>query len=161
VRERKAATPNRKADLDYPPEYRTPGEMTYYNCDLSKFVAVNCIKEMTCMDTDVVIYKRTKNRIRYIEYKHWNEHVEESQLEVLRHDGNLYARINKDETIQREVCLVRGNFNIEPFQMKVHNFTTDEDLVFDNEQDFKWWMEFENPAVKREIYETMTGEKKP
>jgi len=55
--------------------YRSEEEKIYFGSDLNKFVNENCSKEMTAINIDLLLYKRSKKHIRIIESKHKNEKI--------------------------------------------------------------------------------------
>lgn len=59
--------------------YRSDEEKIYFGSDLNKFISENCSKEMTAINIDLLLYKRSKKHIRIIESKHENEKIPYSQ----------------------------------------------------------------------------------
>ena len=66
------------------PYRKNSNELNYFGSDLNKFINEYCSKQMTAINIDLLMFKRSQNHIRIIESKHENENVPQSQLEVLK-----------------------------------------------------------------------------
>lgn len=59
-------------------------ELNYFGSDLNKFINEKCTKQMTAINIDLLMFKRSLKHIRIIESKHDRENVPSSQFEVLK-----------------------------------------------------------------------------
>ena len=116
--------------------YRSDEEKTYFGSDLNKFVSENCSKEMTAINIDLLLYKRSKKHIRIIESKHENEKIPYSQKEVL---DILSTAILKDHKF--EVFIVMGD-PPDCDNVKIINLTNGKTYQIKHKQDFIDWLEF-------------------
>lgn len=118
--------------------YRTIKEIKYFGSDFNKFLN-KLTKEMTVINIDCLQFKRSKNRLRIIEYKHSYENTPpRSQLEVLRILAKLLA-VSKFTKV--EVCIVKGDPPFDEIEI--------EDLINHtrfklNGGDVKKWCEFQD-----------------
>jgi len=64
--------------------YRTIDELYYYASDYNKWLGVECSKEMTVNNIDVIQYKRSKGILRITEFKRQKEGRKDSQVELLK-----------------------------------------------------------------------------
>ena len=116
--------------------YRSDEEKTYFGSDLNKFVNENCSKEMTAINIDLLLYKRSKKHIRIIESKHENEKIPYSQKEVL---DILSTAILKDHKF--EVFIVMGD-PPDYENVKIINLVNGKSYRIKHKQDFIDWLEF-------------------
>lgn len=116
--------------------YRNEEEKTRFGSDLNKFVNENCSKEMTAINIDLLLYKRSKKHIRIIESKHENEKIPNSQKEVL---DILSTAIFKDHKL--EVFVVMGN-PPDYENVKIVNLVNGKNYKIKHKQDFIDWLEF-------------------
>jgi hypothetical protein len=118
-------------------DYRTPEELKYYGSDLNKFINENCSKEMTAINMDLIIYKRSKRHIRIIESKHLNENIQISQKELLRILSTASFLDYK-----YEVFIVIGNPpDYEP--VTIIDVTNNKEYHINFKKDFIDWLEFD------------------
>ncbi|MBA7547061.1 hypothetical protein ES705_39463 [subsurface metagenome] len=47
----------------------------YYGSDLNKFIDLNCIHGMTCINIDCLLFRRSKKKLYLIESKHSSERI--------------------------------------------------------------------------------------
>jgi len=116
--------------------YRNEEEKTRFGSDLNKFVNENCSKEMTAINIDLLLYKRSKKHIRIIESKHENEKIPNSQKEVL---DILSTAIFKDHKF--EVFVVMGD-PPDYENVKIVNLVNGKNYKIKHKQDFIDWLEF-------------------
>ena len=116
--------------------YRSDEEKIYFGSDLNKFVNENCSKEMTAINIDLLLYKRSKKHIRIIESKHENEKIPSSQKEVL---DILSTAIFKNHKF--EVFIVMGD-PTDYDNVKIINLTNGKTYHIKHKQDFIDWLEF-------------------
>ena len=77
----------------------------YYGSDLNKFIDEECTRKMTCNNLDCYLIKVAYRRIRFIESKHTNEGMANSQragLQILEETRHVSYDI--------EVFIVRGEY---------------------------------------------------
>ncbi len=116
--------------------YRNEEEKAYFGSDLNKFVNENCSKEMTAVNIDLLLYKRSKKHIRIIESKHENEKIPDSQREIL---NILSTAVFRDHKF--EVFLVMGN-PPDYENVKITNLANGKTYRIKHKQDFIDWLEF-------------------
>ncbi len=63
-------------------QYRTDDELKYYGSDYNKYLS-SLSREMTVINIDCLLYKRSKNIVRIVESKHIGEQMKRSQREIL------------------------------------------------------------------------------
>jgi len=100
----------------------------YFGSDYNKFVNLECPKEMTIINRDILAYKRTKGILRLGESKYFNENTGESQAELLSLIAHMYRFLQfcvKSGYMNFPVCqkcppireieyvLIRGNYPYE------------------------------------------------
>lgn len=102
-------------------------ELNYFGSDLNKFINEYCSKEMTAINIDLLIYKRSRNSLRIIESKHENENIPRSQMEVLKVLSGLSL-----PGLQYGVYIIVGNF---PYNTStITNIATGEIRIVDNQE---------------------------
>lgn len=127
-------------------EYRnTIEEIKYYACDLNKFIALNCRKDMTICNMDCIQFRFNVNgikRLRMIEYKHENEETGNAQEKLLKEISNDFRILNEiDKTKKRELFIIRGN---PPFDyVEIVDFVEANRFTFNNKKDFVDFLNFE------------------
>jgi hypothetical protein len=110
-------------------EYRTDKEARYFASDINKFASLVCGKDQTIMNIDMIQYKRDLNIIRFIEYKHDNELMSNSQFEFYQKLAICLKEINDP------ICEVISLRSDPPFQnTKFYNFVSGEYKVINQDQ---------------------------
>ena len=101
-------------------EYRSnEGDLKYFGSDLNKFVNEECTDKMTVNNIDLIQYKRSKNELRIIEYKHKNEKMPYSQRELLKIVAKVFKYLNKiSRKMSFGVYVVSGNYPYEEAKIK-------------------------------------------
>lgn len=117
-------------------EYRNEEEKVYFASDLNKFVNENCSKEMTAINIDLLLYKRSQKRIRIIESKHSSEKIPDSQKEVLTILSTAAFRGYK-----YEVYMVMGD-PPDYDSVKIIDLNNGKEYKIQCKQDFLDWLEF-------------------
>ena len=84
-------------------------EDRYYGSDLNKFINKNCTKKMTAINIDLLLFRRTKRRLRIIESKHTNEPMKKGQKEVLRKIAWIFKYVKNATGLDLGVYIVTGN----------------------------------------------------
>lgn len=120
-------------------DYRTSDEIRYFGSDLNKFINECCSKQMTAINIDLLLYKRSNKHIRIIESKHSKENVPPSQREILRLMAKLFGPIAKHFNHCFEVFIVRGDFPYD--KVSIENMYDGEIYTIDNCK-LKNWLEF-------------------
>lgn len=64
--------------------YRNEQECRYYGSDLNKWIHEACSKQMTAINMDLLLYKRSKKMMKIVESKHNGEEIPFAQSELLR-----------------------------------------------------------------------------
>ena len=110
-------------------EYRDDEDRKYYSSDLSKWIDKNCTHEMTSINLDILQYKRSCGRFRFIEYKHSNEGMKTGQSEVL-------SKISRWNIPELEVYIIYGDY---PFDdVKIKRVKDNKVISVNNEQLIKF-----------------------
>jgi len=108
----------------------------YYGSVLNEFIDKNCSHQMTCMNIDCFMLKRSKRRIRIIESKHINEKMPYPQLEGLKAMKTFTPRMGWT----LEVYIVTGNPPYETAEVQ----EIDSDKIYKlNRSSLIEWLNFE------------------
>ncbi len=128
-------------------EYRNIKELNYFGSDLNKYINKECSKEMTTINIDCLQYKRTKKTLRIIESKHSNEKMKGTQKEALDVLAKYFRILNlEQDDIFFECYIVSADYPYE--KARAHNLVTSETTVFNNQEDFKSFLEFKAKVEK-------------
>lgn len=91
-------------------QYRTDDELKYYGSDYNKYLS-SLSREMTVINIDCLLYKRSKNIVRIVESKHIGEQMKRSQREILDLLAIVFGYCNNiAKRITFEVYIVTGNY---------------------------------------------------
>jgi hypothetical protein len=122
--------------------YRNDKEARYFGSDLNKWVNEKCSKEMTAINMDLIMWKRSKRMMKIIESKHTNEEFPKSQVEILR----ILAKVIKPVI---DLAKLMNDFNVYvvtadyPYsEALITDISTDTKFVLSGD-DFKKWLEFD------------------
>jgi len=121
--------------------YRTPEEARYYGSDLNKWVNKNCNKQMTAINIDLLMYKRSKRKMRIIESKHKYEEIPASQMELLRILAKwVKPLIDATKVLDFRVYIVTAD---PPYtEARIVDLSTDIEYITVGD-DMRKWFEFE------------------
>jgi len=112
--------------------------VNYYGSDLNKFIDENCFREMSCINIDCLLLKRSEKKIRIIESKHSKEKLPESQAEALT---KLYELLkSSDHPWDAMVYLVRGD---PPYEyVEITEWTPEQKTYTLTQKELIEWLEF-------------------
>jgi len=107
----------------------------YYGSELNKFIDENCTRQMTCINIDCLLLKNDQKKVRFIEFKHSNEHFPLSQFRALKilHLITSQSLSGWDS----RVFVVRGNY---PFDdgAKICSLSDLKAILLTREDLIKW-----------------------
>ena len=87
--------------------------------DFTEYHYKNIRKDLTLIDIDACQYRKMKDgkeRIRFIEYKHMNEHHGHMQMEVLKRFKHYFKALNKIAIKTKfELFMITANFGENPY----------------------------------------------
>ena len=113
--------------------YRSTDDLKYFASDLNKYASAVCGRNQSIINIDMVQHKRDMNHMRLIEYKHSNEKITKTQVEIYE---KLAAQLNNNSKIKFEVVCIKGDF---PFdKAKIYDFNSCENYTLNKEEFIKY-----------------------
>lgn len=116
----------------------------YWGSPLNKWIDLNCEHNFTSINIDCFQVKLEKKLMRFIEYKHINEKLQEQQGKALRLLAGLLKLLSQENCggWQFQVCILQGD---EPFiRAKVQDLTNNNEFELLGFQQVKDWIEFKD-----------------
>ena len=123
------------------PYRKTRKDYTYYNSDLNKYIGEELPRIMTTINVDLLQFKKSKNILRFSEYKHIKEDIGYQQEQVLIELAKAFDFLNKNNyPIKFECGLIRGDY---PFdELSITDYITNTNFTI-KDNDVKKYLTLE------------------